>query len=217
MQRTRRIALAATFTALYVAGNAIPISAFIGGAGFITAGIILLPVLARLLKPKEAIIVAILAPLGLFTFQLSLIPVFGFFGMLIPAMAIILGSLGFHRSYLIPTAYVVFGLVWYVLFSGGTFLWLLPYFIVVALALANQFRRFAKGGKWEILLHSLEVTVCELVTMNIGSVSILHLPGGLWLLITPVMYFERGLAVIGSAVILLALIRVKNILRMEYI
>jgi hypothetical protein len=174
-------------------------------------------VLARLLKPKEAIIVAILAPLSLFAFQLSLIPVFGFFGMLIPAMALILGSLGFHRSYLIPTAYVVFGLVWYVLFSGGTFLWLLPYFIVIALALSNQFRRFAKGGKWEILLHSLEVTVCELVTMNIGSVSILRLPGGLWLLITPVMYFERGVAVIGSAVILLALIRVKSILRMDYI
>lgn len=173
--------------------------------------------MARLLRPREAIIVAILAPLGLFVFQLSLIPIFGFFGILIPAMAIILGSLGFHRSYLIPTAYVVFGLVWYVLFSGGTFLWLLPYFIVIVLALANQFHSFAKGGKWDILLHSLEVTVCELVTMNIGSISILHLPGGLWLLITPVMYFERSVAVIGSAVILLALIRVKSILRLEYI
>ncbi len=173
--------------------------------------------MARLLRPKEAVIVAVLAPLGLFAFQLSLIPVFGFFGMLIPATAIVLGSLGFHKSYLIPTAYVVFGLAWYALFSGGTVFWLLPYLIVVVLALANQFRRFARGGKWDILLHSLEVTMCELVTMNIGSISILHLAGGLWLLITPVMYFERGVAVIGSAAVLLALIRVKNLLRMEYI
>lgn len=215
--RTRSIALAATFTALYVASNAIPISAFIGGAGFITAGIILLPVLARLLKPREAILVGILAPLGLFAFQLSLIPVFGFFGMLIPATALIFGSLGFHRSYLIPTAYAVFGLAWYVLFSGGTFLWLLPYFILIAFALMNQVRHFTKGGKWDILLHGLATTMCELVTMNIASISILHLSGGLWSLITPVMYFERSIAVAGSGIILLSLMRVKSILKMGYI
>lgn len=160
---------------------------------------------------------AILAPLGLFAFQLSMIPVFGFYGMLIPATAMILGSLGFHKSYLIPTAYVIFGLAWYVLFSGGTLFWLLPYLVLIGLALVNQVSRFVRGGKWEVLLHSLAVTMCELVTMNVGSISILHLPGGLWLLITPVMYFERIVAVVGSTVILLALIRVKNILRMEYL
>lgn len=204
-------------TALYVASNAIPISAFIGGAGFITAGIILLPVIARLLRPKEAVIVAILVPFGLLGLQLSIIPVFGFYGMLIPATAIILGSLGYHKSYLIPTAFVALGLVWYALLSGGTLLWLLPYFVAIGLALANQVRPFSKGGKWEILLHCLLVTICELVTINIGSVSILHLPGGLWSVITPVMYFERSVAVIGSSTILAGLIRVKNILRLGYI
>ena len=201
---TRRITLAAAFTALYVAASAIPISAFVGGAGFITAGIILLPVIARLLRPREAAIVAILAPLALFVFQLSVIPVFGFYGMLIPAVSLVLGSLGFHRSYLIPTLYVILGLVWYTVFSGGTVLWLAPYFVAIALAIANQLRRFTRGGRLGVVLHSLEVTMCELVTMNIGSISVLHLPGALWLIITPIMYFERGVAVFGSSIILLA-------------
>ncbi len=209
--------MVALFTALYIAGNAIPITAFIGGAGFITAGIILLPVMARLLKPRESVVVAFVAPLGLFIFQLSIIPVFGFFGMLVPALALIFGSLGFHRSYLYPSSYVAFGAIWYILFSHGTVLWLIPYLIVIGLAVADQLRPFTVGQRAEVVLHSLDATICELVTLNIGSISLLHLPGDLWAIITPFMFLERSIAVIGASSILLALIRVKRTLRLEYI
>jgi len=210
--RTRRLALVSLLAALYIAASALPIDAFIGGAGFITAGIILLPVVARLLEPWESVVFAVAASLGLLALQLSVIPVFGFYGMLIPAFALVLGSLGYHKSYLYPAAYIMFGALWYVLFSGGTFLWLAPYLIALGLAIANQFRPFRRGQRLEVVLHSLLVTMCELVTLNIGSISILHLPGLLWTVITPFMFVERTVAVVGATSILFALIRVKGVL-----
>lgn len=214
---TRRTALIALLAALFVVGNAIPLDAFVGGAGFITGGIILLPVMARLLRPKEAVVVAVLASVALFVFQLSIIPVFGYYGMLVPAIGIVLGSVGFHRSYLYPMSYVVFGALWYLLFSHGTLFWLLPYFIAIVMTVANQIRPFEPRKRLNVVLHSLDTTICELVTLNIGSISLLHLPGELWAIITPFMLLERALAVIGASSILLALIRVKNIIRVEHI
>lgn len=173
--------------------------------------------MARLLRPKEAVIAAILTSLGLFALQLSIIPVFGFYGMLIPALGIVFGSLGFHRSYLYPTAYVAFGALWYIVFSNGTSLWLAPYFVVIAMAIADQVRPFKVGKRADVLLHSFDATMCELVTMNIGSISLLHLPGELWTVIAPFMFFERTVAVIGATSILLTLIRIKSVLKLEYI
>ena len=207
------MALVAVLTALYIAANAVPIDAFIGGAGFITAGILILPVIARLVRPRESLILAIAAPLGLFALQLSVIPVFGFYGMLIPASAIVLGSIGFRKSYLVPTAYIVAGAIWYVLFSNGTLIWLAPYALAIGLSAVNQVRPFVLGTRREILFFCFLTTMCELVTMNIGSISLLQLPGGLWTIIAPFMFVERTVAVIGASAVLVALIRVKNVLR----
>lgn len=200
-------------TALYVAANAVPIDVFIGGVGFITLGIILLPVVTRLVPPRESLVVAAAAPLGLFAFQLSVIPVFGFYGIFIPASAIVIGSLGFYKSCLIPAGYIAFGAAWYVAFSNGTMYWLIPYFLAVALAVTNQIHPFVRGSKVEVLVFSFLVTMCELVTMNIGSISILQLPGNLWTIITPFMFLERTVAVVGATSVLIALIRVKSVLR----
>lgn len=205
--------MVAVLTALYVAANSVPIDAFIGGAGFITAGIIILPVIARLVRPVESLVVAIAAPLGLYVFQLSVIPIFGFYGMLIPSIAIVLGSLGFYKSPLVPAAYVAFGAIWYVLFSGGTLVWLIPYFLVLAMVGVNQIQRFTSGSRTEVVYFCLLVTMCEQVTMNIGSISLLQLPGNLWTLIAPFMFIERTVAVVGSSSVLAALIRVRTTLR----
>ncbi|MGQ9543832.1 MAG: hypothetical protein ACUVTM_07100 [Candidatus Bathyarchaeia archaeon] len=206
---TRGIALASAFAALYIAANAMPISIFIGGSGFITAGIILLPVIAIILKPKEAIFASIIASLGLMTFQLSMIPMFGIYGMLIPASGIILGSLGFYKSKIYPVIYVAFGGLWYITFSSGTPAWLIPYLIAIGFALADKIRHFKVGDKGQIIMHSLLATMCELVTMNIGSISLLRLHGELWLIITPFMLIERTVAVAGSSLVILALARMK--------
>jgi hypothetical protein len=213
--RARGLSLVAVLTALYVVANAIPIDAFLGGSGFITAGIVLLPVMARLVRPREAVVLAVLAPLGLLAFQLSVIPAFGFFGLAIPALAILLGSLGSYKSYLLPASYIMFGAVWYFLFSGGTLLWLAPYGVAVVISVAQQGRLFRGSKRWETLVHVVDTTMCELVTMNILSVSLLQLPGGLWTVITPFMFLERGVAVVGGTSIISILARIKGPLRLE--
>jgi len=212
---TRRLALAALLVSLYVAANSIPIDAFIGGAGFITAGIILLPVVSGLLRPRVALIAAVLASIGLLAFQLSIIPIFGFYGLLVPTMGIVLGSLGFHRSLAYPAVYIVLGAVWYVLFSGGTIFWLVPYALVIGLIAAKQARIFKLGKKGDLTIFCFVATMCELVTMNIGSISLLNLPGPVWLIITPFMFLERTVAVVGSSSILFGLLRLKGPLRLE--
>ena len=203
----------AVLSALYIAANAVPIDAFIGGAGFITAGILILPVIARLVRPWESVVVAFGAPLGLFALQLSVVPVFGFYGMLIPASAIVLGSLGFRKSYLIPASYIVFGAAWYASFSSGTPVWLAPYGVAIGLTVVNQIRPFASGTRTEILFFCLLTTMCELTTMNIGSVSLLQLPGSLWVIIAPFMFVERTVAVVGASSVIGALTKVKDVLR----
>lgn len=212
---TRRLALAALLVSLYVAANSVPIDAFIGGAGFITVGIILLPVVAGLLKPRDALIAAVLASIGLLALQLSIIPVFGFYGLLVPTLGMTLGSLGIHKSLVYPAAYIVFGTLWYALFSGGTILWLVPYALTIGLVAIKQTRLVKLGKKGDLMIYCLSTTMCELVTMNIGSISLLHLPGQVWLIITPFMFAERAVAVVGSSSILLGLLRIKGPLKLE--
>ena len=209
--------MVAVLTAVYIAANAVPIDAFIGGAGFITAGILILPVIARLTKPWESLIIAVAAPLGLFAFQLSVIPIFGFYGMLIPASAMVLGSLGFRKSYLIPMGYITLGALWYVWFSGGSPVWLAPYALAAVLTVVNRVRPFASGTRAEAVFFCLLTTMCELVTMNIGSISLLKLPGSLWIAIAPFMFLERTAAVIGASSVLGALMRVRSVLRVGQI
>lgn len=212
---TRRLALVALLVSLYVAANSVPIDAFIGGAGFITAGIILLPVVAGLLRPRDALIAAVLASISLLALQLSIIPVFGFYGLLVPTLGMTLGSLGIHKSLVYPAAYIVFGTLWYAMFSSGTMLWLAPYVLAIGLIAVKESGLVKLGKEGDLMIYCLSATMCELVTMNIGSISLLHLTGQVWLIITPFMFAERAVAVVGSSSILLGLLRLKGPLRLE--
>jgi hypothetical protein len=44
--------------------------------------------------------------------------------------------------------------------------------------------------------------MCELAAMTIGSITILHLPGSLWMIIAGFMFFERGVATVGSYLVI---------------
>src|SRR2546426_8219106 len=100
--RTRRLALVALLSSLYVVANAIPIDAFIGGAGFITAGIILLPPLGRLFRPKKSGFIGPFPPLWFFLFPRFLCPGFWFFRLLVSSSALRLWVLGDNPSYSLP-------------------------------------------------------------------------------------------------------------------
>jgi hypothetical protein len=47
--------------------------------------------------------------------------------------------------------------------------------------------------------------MCELTTMTIASITILRLPGALWTLITPLMFYERAVATLGSFLLIAGL------------
>ncbi len=204
MLETRELSEIAVLSALFVIASVIPVSTFIGGAGFITLGIVLVPVIARMLRPWPALISGLVGALAMYALQLATAPIFGPISILIPMSGILLGSVGFHHRLgcAIPWGYVLFGAVYYFSFSRGTLLWLAPYLIVI-LSLPIVITE----SKFRLPLLCLYSTLCELTTMNIASIGILRLPGPLWSVITPLMFFERTVATAGSYMVISGIIK----------
>ena len=199
---TKELSKVAGLSALFVITSFIPISAFIGGAGFLTLSLVLVPVMAYLLRPTAAAVSALAGILATYILQIGIGPIFGPISLLIPVSAVTLGSIGFRsrQGPLIQWAYVLFGGAFYFFISGGTPLWLIPYLIVwVTLPLALF------HGKCRLPLLCLYTTMCELTTMTIASITILRLPGALWTLITPLMFYERAVATLGSFLLIAGL------------
>lgn len=192
---TRELAQMAVLAAIFVIASAIPFTAFIGGAGFITFGIVFVPVIARMLMPWPALISGWAGALALYVLQLATAPVFGPFSLAIPVSGMVLGSYGFHYRLgsIVPWGYVVFAAVYYLAFSGGTMIWLVPYFLVAA-----SLPLTLRPTKLRVPLLCLYSTMCELATMTIASISVLNLPGPLWSFIAPFMFFERAVATVGA-------------------
>lgn len=199
MLATRELSEIAVLSALFVIASVIPVSTFIGGAGFITLGIVLVPVIARMLRPWSALTSGLVGTLAVYALQIATAPIFGPISILIPISGILLGSIGFHNRLgcIIPWSYALLGAAYYFLFSGGTLLWLAPYIIVIL-----SLPIVLSENKFRIPLLCLYSTMCELTTMNIASIMILRLPGPLWFVITPLMFFERIVATSGSYMVI---------------
>ena len=192
---TRELSRVAGLSALYAVASLIPVSAFLGGVGFISLGIVFVPVMAYLLRPKAAIVSALVGSLVVYVLQIGIGPIYGPISFLIPTSGAMFGSVGFRsrKGAFIPWGYVLFGGAFYLFSSGGTLFWLVPYLLVlVSLPLV-----LVQGG-WSIPLLCLYATMCELATMTMASITILQLPSSLWTLITPLMFYERTLATVGS-------------------
>ncbi len=201
---TRDLTLSAAFAAVYIVSTFIPVSVFIGGAGFITLEIVMVPVIAAILWPLPATITIIVGSLGTALFGTGVYPVFGFFGLLVPVIATVLGSLAFHHRLgaLFPWGYVLLGAVYYIAFSkGGTPLWLAPYAIVVfSLPITLK----ATGTRLIVFL-SLYTAMSWQVTLNVLSISVAGLLDGFWTGVTPLMFFERTVATAGGSAVIIAL------------
>ena len=201
---TLRLTLASTFATLFIISTFFPLTPFIGGPSFITLEIVMLPVIAATLPPVFAVITALIGSIGMVVGGTSFYRVFGLPGILIPVIAVALGSIGFsyRPGPLLPWSYVLMGAIYYILFSqGGTILWLVPY----ALVLFSLPVLFRLEGSWRIGLLSFYTVMCEQVTMNILSISLLNLVGPVWAIITPFMYSERAVAAIGGTLLIVAL------------
>ena len=204
LPRTVELALSSSIAALFVASTFFPLTPFIGGPGFITLEILLLPVIAALLRPALATVTVFVGSLGMAFGQPSFYQVFGLLGLLVPMVAVAAGSIAFHyrQGPLIPWTYVLVGAVFYIALSqNGTLFWLVPYALVIfSLPLALKLK-----GNSRTALLCFYTAMSEQVTLNILSISVLGLVGPVWAVITPFMYSERALATIGGAAAVVAL------------
>jgi len=202
--RTAELTLASGLASVYAITAYLPLSKFVGGPGFITLEIVMLPIIAALLRPPLAMSAVFVGSLVAALGQSSFVAAFGPAGLLIPLIAVGTGSIGFHYRLgpFVPWAYVLAGALYYFTFSnGGTLLWLVPYFLViVSVPLIFRIRTNPRIG-----LLSFYTAMAEQVTLNILSISILGLTGAFWLGVTPLMYVERTLATIGGATGIVAL------------
>ncbi len=201
---TLRLTLASSFASLFIISTFFPLTPFIGGPSFITLEIVMLPVIAATLPPVYATITALVGSIGMVVTGTSFYRVFGLLGILIPVIAVALGSIAFAYRIgpLLPWSYVLIGLVYYLLFSqGGTILWLVPYGLVI-FSLPVLLRL---ESSWRVGLLAFYTVMCEQVTMNILSISLLNLVGPVWSIITPFMYSERAIAAIGGTLLIVAL------------
>jgi hypothetical protein len=201
---TTELALTSTLAAVYIVSAFFALTPFIGGPGFITLEIVMLPIMAFLLRPLLAMAATLVGSLGSAFIQTSFFHVFGLPGLLIPLIAVALGSIAFHYEWgpIAPWAYVLGGAVYYIIFSkGGTLVWLAPYALVmISLPAALRAKDPYRTG-----LLAFYTAMSEQVSLNVLSISLLNLTGGFWIGVTPLMFIERTVATLGSFAAIVAL------------
>src|SRR5881396_2190899 len=178
--KTAELTLSAGLAATYIITTFIPLTPFIGGPGFITLEIVMLPIIAALLRPIPAFATVFVGSLGMALGQPSFYQVFGLPGLLVPMIATGAGSVAFHYGLgpILPWAYVLAGAAYYIALSrGGTLFWLIPYLLVI-ISLPAAFR-LKENPRIGILTFYTAMT--EQVTLNILSISLLSLTGPVWL------------------------------------
>ncbi len=201
---TIELALSSTLAAVYIVSAFFPLTPFIGGPGFITLEIVMLPIIAFLLRPFLAAAAVLVGSLGSAFIQTGFYHTFGLAGLLIPLLAVALGSTAFHYEWgaIAPWAYLLAGAVYYILFSkGGTLFWLAPYtLVIVSLPAALRAK-----DPYRLGLLALYTAMSEQVTLNVLSISLLNLTGDFWTIVTPLMFLERTVATLGGFAVIVAL------------
>ena len=198
------LALTATLAAVYIISALFALTPFIGGPGFITLEIIMLPIIAYLLKPALATAAILVGVIGSTFFQIGFYQVFGLPGLLVPILAVLLGSVAFHYRWgpIAPWAYILAGAVYYLAFSkGGTPVWLAPYTLAIVLLPVA----LGKRDPYRLGILALYTAMSEQVTLNILSISLLNLTGSFWIGVTPLMFIERTIATLGGFAVIIAL------------
>ncbi len=203
---TTDITLSAALAAVFVVSTFFPVDAFIGGAGIITFEIILVPVIAFTMRPVLAAVTISIGAVAMALLQGGTTPAFGILGILVPIIATVLGSVAFHYRYgpILPWAYVLSGAVYYLGYSkGGTTFWLIPYIIVIISLPAALSLKEDRS----VALLAFYTAMAEQVTLNVLSIGVVGLVGGIWAIITPFMLLERTIATVGSYILIVGLKR----------
>lgn len=197
--KTKALSVAMIFAVVYVVLNFVPLSMFIGGAAFITASILWLPILAKRLPPRHAALAGFASGLVIVALSTGVAAVVGAYAFVIVFLTAVIGSIAFHyrRFAWLPAAWLITeGAVYMIYYHGeATPLWLTHYAIGIVLSLA-----YTITGKFQQGLH-FSVAMVENAWLNLGSIFILNLPAELWIIIFPVSFIERVIAGVGSYII----------------
>jgi hypothetical protein len=206
--RTLRIAMIGVFAALYVVTGFVPISMFIGAPSFLALNIIIVPVIALLLAPFDALLTSLFG--GLLSFYI--IPsqaMFGPYSILLPVCGATFGSLVSHKG---KTGYL--SILFFLGASISAYLvvnYQFPYFVVPHLIAAVLCGLMLVTGKTsvkiKILILAFITTMSEQGMMMILAVHLLGLPWPVFIGILPMMLYERLVATIGGALVIFGLMK----------
>jgi len=202
MTDIREVSMSAILASLFVVLNTLPFSSYIGGPAFITAAVIMIPLMAWILSPKWAFVSGLAG--GAVGVALMMGPgtIMGPYAVLIPAVAAGLGSIAFHSENalaLLPPAVLIGELFFYLWFYKGqaTSLWGIHYIVATTVFLLGLVdKRLRIFGAIAIS------TMLENAMLNIGSLLIVGLPAALWTIILPASIMERTLAAVISLVVI---------------
>jgi len=195
--KSKHIAFTSILAAVYAVTSYLPISVYIGGEALITANVIILPLIAHLLNAPYAILSAFIGALAMYFTGTAIAPVYGYFTILIPVLGVLFGSLT-KKNCVAALPWILFGAISYVLYSGGTPLWLTLYIFALVLSLLT-----IKFKQLKTVNCCVSTTISELIAMDVGNIFLMEFPGFLWMIILPFAIYERTVAVLGS----MALIR----------
>src|SRR5207245_9123626 len=95
--KTAELTLSAGLAATYIITTLIPLTPFIGGPGFITLEIVMLPIIAALLRPIPAFATVFVGSLGMALAQPSFYHVFGLPALLLRLLALRSGRIASHN------------------------------------------------------------------------------------------------------------------------
>jgi len=196
------------FAALYAATGLIPVSMFIGAPSFLALNLIITPAIAILLSPFEALFASFFG--GIIAFYVApMQAMFGPYTILLPVAGATFGSLTYHKAKLGATISALFLMVAisaYLIKNYPFPFFIVPHSLAIVLALLSSFKRMTPLPA-KIPIYVYVSTMAEQGMMMIFAVHLLGLPWQVFPGILPLMIYERAIGTIGSALIILALIK----------
>lgn len=203
---TKTISLISILSALYVITGFIPISMFIGAQSFLALSIIVIPIIAYLLNPIEALTSTLIAG----TILLAINPgsqVFGILTILLPTFGATMGSLIFRRknqTKYIPLIFIIITIIFYTYQRPDFIWWIIPHTIAVIILILSNYIE----PKLTIPLFTFASTMAEQSIMLILAITVLNLPTIAFQTAFPLMLYERLTATMGSTIVLYSIKRI---------
>ncbi len=200
----RSISLIASLSAIYVICTLIPISPFIGGPSILTLNLIIVPLIALLLNPVEALFAAIIGSLvSMWMIPTALANIFGPSAVLLPTLGAFMGSFSKYRyGKLIVGVYLAFCIMAFTTAIPEFPFWVAPHALALILCLTAE---FIENEKIKTIIIAYVSTMCEQAIMMNLAVYQVQLPWQVFAVAFPFMIYERVLAAFGGFILYIAL------------